>query len=300
MRSKWLTALLLCATSVVSSCCVFADLDAAFNWQFARPAFNWAHDEHHWRIDAEQDVVEWIEITHGLCDSTEEFDEHTRSVLAGARVFPPGGGFPSWDIDALAAEESFWPRELSVPVLELAPTLRVQEARLVFDDEGLPTLWRTMRFERASAWLVAFQRWMAEHWSNVGELDDSSGVPPGARLAVKAALDQRQLFKLEGNAFVLEAQVDAETARRWIERFRADPADPNLRPPAEISFDGQTLRVRFVPDESGWIGARTYSLNSPGLDHAQLQIERTPLTTSQLSFEPTSIYTQLRREAGLN
>lgn len=299
MRSRVLLAASLGFMCIAPAC---ASLDSLSfpSFSFPSPAFQWTRGEHHWRIDGEKGAVEWIEITHGLCDATAEFDAQMSCLLAGARVFPPCGGFMSLDLEGAVANESLTPSEETFPPPALIPTLRVVEARLVLDDEGRPTLWRRIRFEHASAWLRAFEHQIT---SSVGENEAAScqaDMPAGMHFGAHYALAQGELFKLDGNAFVVEAQMDAETARRWIETFRDDPADPKLRPPAEIAFDGQTLRVRFAPDESGWIGARTYSLNAPGLDDAEVDIDGTPLTNTKLPIEPSSTYLQLRREAGLD
>ena len=275
-------AALLGLVCLVSSCISWPD-----------PAFGWEEDEHHWRIDSEHDVVEWIEITHGLCHPSSDFDECMRGLLDGAEEIPPGSRMSfgiSTPPDADLSDQPEWAR----PFLARTPTLEVVEARFVLDGEGRPTLWRRMRFENASTVLVRQQVGLASMGPDrESALNPLNVTPLGCRLGLIGAIADGPIWRLEGNTFVGEIPVDSASAQLWIELAQRDPVDPALRRPAEIAFNGTTLRVRWTPDETGWIGARTYG------EALRKAPETAPLQT-ELQIEPTSTYLQLRHDAGLD
>lgn len=287
-------ALLSLACACLPSCISF----------FPEPAFLWADEEHYWRIDGARDVVEWIEIEHGLTSLSEDAPEQLRAVLNGRAVFPPCGGFPSIALDDLAGGESATERDAAVNV-------HVVGAHLVLDDRGRITLWRRTRIERATALMDAFQR---EAWLRATDKDASG--PPGFGVNVAADSESRELqhaallsglrvWQLDGDAFVLELPMTAACAQRCIDAWKSDPVDPRVRPPAEVSFSESWLRVRWIPDETGWIGAKSYDVTTtdfqgsiPHQDSGSARA-RARLEGAGLTIEPRAVYASLRRDAGL-
>lgn len=288
MRSRWV-GLLLCV-ALLSSCC---------SWSFSTSAFQWRSDEHYWRIDGANDVVEWIEIEHDLGQPTNDASEQLRKVLAGERVFPPGEWL-SFDLEKPVQNIELGGNGNSSAMLhELAASVRVVEAHLVLDTDGRPTLWRRTKFERASKWLEAWQHFVLpmilEEQVN-GLIDERSLSPASVALIREATSNGAQLWRLDGNALVYELPMTEADARLALSERGSEPVDPSLRQPAEISFDGQVVRCRWRPDETGWIGARAYYwLGERTGDIPELA----PLGDIGIAIEPTESYLALRRAAGL-
>jgi len=281
---------LLAVSSLLSSC---ASL-------FPEPAFKWADDEHYWRIDGEHDVVEWIEIEHGIADPTDDLAPQLRAVLEGRLVFPPSGGFPSLSFDYVAANvDASEDDPIFARITAADHGVKVVDAHLVLDTEGRVSLWRRTRIDHASAWLDAFQRELSRGGDppELALIDQRTGLAldeASSRLQASALGAGVQIWKLDGNALLLELPMTAENAQASIDAWAIEPVDPGVRPPAEISFTEPWLRVRYVPDDTGWIGARPYEISA---DYSPRVLER--LKQSGLSVEPASVYAKLRADAGL-
>lgn len=290
MHSKSFLVSLLGLACLVSSCFSFPP----------EAAFCWAETERHLRVDPARDVVEYIEITHGLSDPTDDAADQLRAVLKGARVFPAAGGWLSISFD----------EPERTPVVEgdlfcfseLAHTVRVVEARLVLDEKSEPSLWRRVRIECASSWLSGFQDLMTR------DIDDATpgstfGLPyeltldPASLDLLRAELRKGfQIWKFDGGTLLMEVPTTAALAERFIEAQRSNIAKPD-DPEVTYEFSDGWLSVRLAPDQSGWI---RLNVDSEPREVAAPPPTPVPLGDIGLAIEPTSTYARLRREAGLN
>jgi hypothetical protein len=271
---------------VLGAPCLTRDLDLHFG-----PSFGLAREANYGRTDTERAVVEWIEICDGLNADERDAANQLRQVLAGRRVFPPGGGL-AWDLDDLPRDVSDEEADRFLKrISDLAPSVNIEASRLVLGEDGRPTLWREIRVERAPAMLDALQD-ACSHRAAYREEPDGIGLPeqitldaPSWTLVREAIRTGWRWWRSDGHAFVVALPMTAENAARCIEAFR---------PTRGIAtFDGEILRVRYEPDASGWLCSRLYSTGAESQSHYDGSILPV-LRDAAIVPEPVDTYRALR------
>lgn len=290
---RW--SLITALASLLPSCAIF----------FPAPEFRSTSDEQCLRIVSAEDAFEWIEVEHGLCQLQDDAPDQLRTVLAGKRVFPAGGGFPAFDFDSISVngDSPQWKM-----FFEFLAGLRVVEARLVLDTNGDPTLWRRLRIEHLSDWLNACHQ---------AQLDDSSDSPwfpangetlPAFDAATLELMRQarnsgHRPWSVRDGRLVFEIPASQEYADLCCGALiAANDAEHDALRSAEI-FDGATLRLEFPAFSSPWAPGFC-SRWSPMFDPIPKESMKTAddhgssvqssLESRGLHFEPTATYVQLR------
>jgi len=270
---------------------------------FPGPAF-WAQGtEHFFRVDAAQDTLEWIEIRHGLQLADEQGPAALQAALAGARVYPPGGGFLSIDLDTLGDSPEDLELELDPDIVEfklLAAGVCVVETRLFAQPQGAVGWWRRTRVERVSDWLEFFHR-----HELMPTLPLYALGPPGfswtlpsfdeATLALTrgAALQGRRPWSLRGDTIVFESEVSEDYAARCLDEAQHQALDDNDTQ-ARWTIEGTHVEAIFAPGPSGWM-----SCIDGGNVRDRGQPARSAVRRNQVPLASSEDYTGWRKSAGL-
>jgi hypothetical protein len=304
MKTQMLGHVLLVVGLALSSCGAPDFSGASFpalDFKFRGPAFLSSRGEQYFRIEAEQDVLEWIQIQHGLVVGDVAVDhsmaDQLQSVLAGARIEPAGGGWIAFEFDKLPKESLSANSEADAVALRelqaLASTVTVEEARLVFDEAGELTLWRKLRAEHASAWLEMAQRSFLSD-AALAKTPEDVRLPglsfdaPSFELLRSEISKGEKVWRFEGGALVTEAPMTAENARRCAARIH--------RIGVETSYDNGHLRIRYLPSANGWIRSMFLIENGSSKYDAAIVDE---LEAAGIKAEAPEAYVSLRSAAGL-
>lgn len=240
------------------------------------PAFTNTAEEHWLRVDSKADTAEFVSLYRGLVPGEGDALAQLRRVVGKRRVFPPGGGWLTFDLD-----EPLDPARLAnadardLALFELYPSLSVTAAGLALDESGSACLWRVVRLERASECL------------RLGESSAMSGDGPHFPVGEFPAFDTRSSELLEaarargerfaslaGDSLAIDVPSTAENAARILAHaFGAALAgkESDLESWAQlgtclrhVEISGERLRVRLGPDESGWMRVSWSALDSAG------------------------------------
>jgi hypothetical protein len=284
--------------------------------EFDRPEYGFHSTEVRWRVDERRDVVEWLEIEHGLVFEKEQHLSGLLEVLDGARVFPAHGGFPCLDLDEIerdlsrqpeaadAESEEGEPDPEDLAFHELAPTFSIVEAAVVIDEEGRASLWRRGRLESAAKWVRLFEDKVLEDIAESkprepGEPPQEFPVPEmeledaSWELLRAHVTDGGRLWRFDRDSFQAEIPMTQQDAERLIRELDRDDV--------EASFRDGLLRLRYLPDAGGWIRSRFLELDFT--DEKGLP-EYDPRFVFQLVFsgatvEPVERYRERLAAAGL-
>lgn len=230
--------------------------------EFPAPAFRAAASEHFVRIDAERDVIEVLSLHLGLAPGGDDALEQLRAVVDGRRVFPPGGGFLTLDLDReLTADEDDGMEEATRELQELSPSLSIAGAGLALDDRERVTLWRHVRIERASEWLrlaeTAERRGPGPHFP-AGRLPAFDAR--SSELQEAAWARGERFLGLEGDSLVIDLPSTSENAALLLAHVLEDALEEGRDGWAALAVSMRSLesrdervRIRLGPDESGWM-----------------------------------------------
>lgn len=213
------------------------------------------------RIDAESGVAEWVTIDRGVRVNAAGGVAHLRAILAGARIYPiEGGDLQSVDLDTLAAlPEAREPRDIFDVWRRLARDLSVVGVGLAQASDGRLTVWRRTRLERAAHWLTELQRAMHPHFSaKLGSFPTFDA--PTLELVNNERARGGVEWRFEGGALVCSFPSTAENAKQCEAVLLSLPSPATLPSfllgPPQVSFDGERLTARLLPDADGWIRGR--------------------------------------------
>ncbi len=245
------------------------------------PSFESCFDEHYLRVDAGLDTMEWIVVEHGISHLQAGVPERIRAVLAGDRFYPAGGDslldIPTtleWmPIRGAALDEASAQR-----IHEVLQGLRVEQASLVLDANGAPTLWRRFVLEHASEWVSTWNFIPGDAGIEFASIDTASkpeNHPDGP-------------WAIEHNALVFRAPASAARAAQLREAWKKNVEQSHPGTRTDSSFDGTLLELSLAPDASGWMPMQI------GAWQLRRQLE-----SCGIQAEPTQNYVQLRASAGL-
>jgi len=251
------------------------------------PAFTWSSEAHHVRLDGDADEAEFLSLYADLAPGGDDALEALRLAVGRKRVFPPGGGFLSFDLDTdLEPDVVGQPDPKLLALRELVPSVAVTEAGLVLDPNGRLCLWRRVRVGRASQWLELLSTGLLR------------GEEPGFHVGRFPAFDERSAEMMElawargerfcsiaGDSLRVDMPSTGENAARLL-AYLFECALGNRTGESEslhlatslrdVEIGQQRLRLRLGPDESGWMRvhateAESQAAELSGFDVASLR-----------------------------
>ncbi len=225
------------------------------------PAFEARSKDYLLRVDEASDTIELLSIHYQLRSDGDHASKHLAALVAGSRVLPADGGFPSFDIDGFLSlpPESAEPENDS-DLRMLFEGTQVVECVLGLDSEGKVTLWRHLRFQRAADILARLPVADPDPKAARFELGKYPTFDERTLELANAADDRGERFMtLHGDSLVIDMPSSPFNAARVMAHWAQDAADgdvastlvlTNLR---ELENSAERLRLRVGPDESGWM-----------------------------------------------
>jgi hypothetical protein len=246
-----------------------------------------AESEHYWRVDEHRDVVEFLQIEHGVIGYGDA--RFWNQIAGGARVI----AIEWFPIDVAAYEQTVLeagdePDPVTALLKALGPTFRVSQASIVTDEQGRATLWRVCAFDGASEWLRALERLIFEEAAR----GNPEALEPIPALTFDADSQERffaqarngePLWRLDRDGFLVEAAMTRENAESCIASL--DRAD------VDASYESGRLRLRYSPGPGGWIPARWLHPS------ADVRVEYDPAIVRQLEEAGCELGTRERYRA---
>jgi hypothetical protein len=229
------------------------------------PEFTWESERHWLRLDGERDTAEFFSFYAGLAPGEANALAALRAVVDGRPVFPPGGGFLSFDFDEdLDVDRSAEPDPKWLALAELAPTLSVEEAGLALDDAGRVGLWRRVRLERASEWLSYIESPVARGEGPHFPVGEFPAFDARSSELMEAAWARGERFwSIDGDSLRVDLpSTGANSARMFAHLFESALADAESDSRLwsrlavslhEVEIAGERMRARLGPDATGWM-----------------------------------------------